>query len=321
MKILLAFILFSFYFNSKSQITIQPSGVSSENSSLLIAGEIESDSLGISNCVFTLNNANLSSPLIVTNLLNYNEQKVAAETFSNLGINFNTNAIYIGVKKLPKLDVDYPNESLQFDSSANYFWSRDHIKSRQNSKLFVVNTLDTTKKFFLDSMPPLSISRIETDLQSRIKTKYFDSGHIYDVYQDTIYLSRSFYQYEVFDRNLSYIFHSEQVTVLNATYNYTLSFNDSLELKYSSSLRYGLHDFSKYIGLFSFGTAAIAAPLFSINYIEGGFNENRYFRVAGYSMSATAICAIVYLMSFDKKFELVKKGTEVNKNKWYLDYY
>lgn len=317
MKILLSIILFSFYINSKSQITIQSLVDSSGNSLLQIANNLEFDALGISNYGYVLNNANLSSPLLLTNTLNYSEQR----NVFTLDTNFNFIAFQTGSKKLPESDIDYTNESLNFDVGVKCFLTGEHIKTRNNSRLFVVNSLDTTKKVFIDSVLPLGFMRLETELYSRIKTRHYDSGHIYDIYQDSIYLSRSFYKYEVFDRNLNYIYHSEMVTVLNRTYNYTLSLNDSLELQYSSSLRYGLHDFSKYIGLFSFGTAAIAAPLFSINYSEGGFNENRYFRVAGYSMSATAICAIVYLMTFDKKFKLVKKGTVVNENYWYLDYY
>lgn len=317
MKILLSIILFSFYINSKSQITIQSLVDSSGNSLLQIANNLEFDALGISNYGYVLNNANLSSPLLLTNTLNYSEQR----NVFTLDTNFNFIAFQTGSKKLPESDIDYTNESLNFDVGVKCFLTGEHIKTRNNSRLFVVNSLDTTKKVFIDSVLPLGFMRLETELYSRIKTRHYDSGHIYDIYQDSIYLSRSFYKYEVFDRNLNYIYHSEMVTVLNPTYNYTLSLNDSLELQYSSSLRYGLHDFSKYIGLFSFGTAAIAAPLFSINYSEGGFNENRYFRVAGYSMSATAICAIVYLMTFDKKFKLVKKGTVVNENYWYLDYY
>lgn len=317
MKILLSIILFSFYINSKSQITIQSLDDSSGNSLLQIANNLEFDALGISNYGYVLNNANLSSPLLLTNTLNYSEQR----NVFTLDTNFNFIAFQTGSKKLPESDIDYTNESLNFDVGVKCVLTGEHIKTRNNSRLFVVNSLDTTKKVFIDSLPPLGFMRLETELYSRIKTRHYDSGHIYDIYQDSIYLSRSFYKYEVFDRNLNYIYHSEMVTVLNPTYNYTLSLNDSLELQYSSSLRYGLHDFSKYIGLFSFGTAAIAAPLFSINYSEGGFNENRYFRVAGYSMSATAICAIVYLMTFDKKFKLVKKGTVVNENYWYLDYY
>lgn len=317
MKILLSIILFSFYINSKSQITIQSLVDSSGNSLLQIANNLEFDALGISNYGYVLNNANLSSPLLLTNTLNYSEQR----NVFTLDTNFNFIAFQTGSKKLPESDIDYTNESLNFDVGVKCFLTGEHIKTRNNSRLFVVNSLDTTKKVFIDSVLPLGFMRLETELYSRIKTKHYDSGHIYDIYQDSIYLSRSFYKYEVFDRNLNYIYHSEMVTVLNRTYNYTLSLNDSLELQYSTSLRYGLHDFSKYIGLFSFGTAAIAAPLFSINYSEGGFNENRYFRVAGYSMSATAICAIVYLMTFDKKFKLVKKGTVVNENYWYLDYY
>lgn len=317
MKILLSIILFSFYINSKSQITIQSLDDSSGNSLLQIANNLEFDALGISNYGYVLNNANLSSPLLLTNTLNYSEQR----NVFTLDTNFNFIAFQTGSKKLPESDIDYTNESLNFDVGVKCFLTGEHIKTRNNSRLFVVNSLDTTKKVFIDSVLPLGFMRLETELYSRIKTRHYDSGHIYDIYQDSIYLSRSFYKYEVFDRNLNYIYHSEMVTVLNPTYNYTLSLNDSLELQYSSSLRYGLHDFSKYIGLFSFGTAAIAAPLFSINYSEGGFNENRYFRVAGYSMSATAICAIVYLMTFDKKFKLVKKGTVVNENYWYLDYY
>jgi len=317
MKILLSIILFSFYINSKSQITIQSLVDSSGNSLLQIANNLEFDALGISNYGYVLNNANLSSPLLLTNTLNYSEQR----NVFTLDTNFNFIAFQTGSKKLPESDIDYTNESLNFDVGVKCFLTGEHIKTRNNSRLFVVNSLDTTKKVFIDSVLPLGFMRLETELYSRIKTRHYDSGHIYDIYQDSIYLSRSFYKYEVFDRNLNYIYHSEMVTVLNRTYNYTLSLNDSLELQYSTSLRYGLHDFSKYIGLFSFGTAAIAAPLFSINYSEGGFNENRYFRVAGYSMSATAICAIVYLTTFDKKFKLVKKGTVVNENYWYLDYY
>ncbi len=319
MKILLAIILFSFYINCKSQITIQSSEDSSEISSLVFAGDIKSDDLGISNYEYALNNTNLSSSLFLTNSLNYIEQKIVAGTSFNLNTNFNT--LPLAFKKLPESEINYTNGGVNFDAGIKCILPVEHAKTHNNSRLFVVNTLDTTKKVFIDSSEAVGFMRIETERYSGIKTKYFDSGQIYDVYQDTIYLSRSYYQYEEYDRYLSYIFYSENVRTLKSTYNYTLSLNDSLEMEYSSSLRYGFHDFSKYIGLFSFGTAAIAAPLISINYIEGGFNDNRYLRVAGYSMSATVICAIVYLCSFNKKFELVKKGTEVNKNKWYLDYY
>lgn len=74
-------------------------------------------------------------------------------------------------------------------------------------------------------------------------------------------------------------------------------------------------------GMFAGGvTAAIIAPLVSINYKSGEFNENKYYRIAGYSLSAAIICIPVYFIFSPKTYSIIPQNTEPAKNKWYLSY-
>jgi len=63
-------------------------------------------------------------------------------------------------------------------------------------------------------------------------------------------------------------------------------------------------------------SALIAAPLVSIKYQEGGFNGDRYLRVAGYSLAATGIGVALMIGSKKRHYSVGQGGQAPDKKQW-----
>lgn len=75
-------------------------------------------------------------------------------------------------------------------------------------------------------------------------------------------------------------------------------------------------------GVFSFSLVSglIIAPLASIQYRQGGFNEKRYFNIAGYSMSTALLMVPIMFATFEKTFHITTRKGPVSKWKWLIAY-
>lgn len=63
-------------------------------------------------------------------------------------------------------------------------------------------------------------------------------------------------------------------------------------------------------------SALIAAPLASIDYGSGTFNGDRYFRIAGYSLTVSGICLVATLGTRKRNFTILQPGESPSKKRW-----
>lgn len=64
--------------------------------------------------------------------------------------------------------------------------------------------------------------------------------------------------------------------------------------------------------------ALLVAPLASIDYGEGSFNGDRYFRIAGYSLITAGVGIGVQLGTRKRNFAILQPGESPDKNRWTL---
>ena len=63
-------------------------------------------------------------------------------------------------------------------------------------------------------------------------------------------------------------------------------------------------------------SALVAAPLVSIKYREGGFNGDRYLRVAGYSLAATGVGVALMIGSKKRHYSIRQDGQAPDRKQW-----
>jgi hypothetical protein len=64
--------------------------------------------------------------------------------------------------------------------------------------------------------------------------------------------------------------------------------------------------------------ALLVAPLASINYGEGSFNSDQYFRIAGYSLATAGVGFVVKLGTRKRDFAILQPGESPDKKRWTL---
>ncbi|MEQ8706631.1 MAG: hypothetical protein RIC19_22050 [Phaeodactylibacter sp.] len=64
--------------------------------------------------------------------------------------------------------------------------------------------------------------------------------------------------------------------------------------------------------------ALLVAPLASIDYGEGSFNSDRYFRITGYSLITAGVGVAVKLSTRKRNFAILQPGESPDKNRWTL---
>ena len=64
--------------------------------------------------------------------------------------------------------------------------------------------------------------------------------------------------------------------------------------------------------------ALLVAALASIDYGEGSFNGDRYFRIAGYSLLTAGVGVGIKLGTRKRKFTILQPGESPDKNRWTL---
>lgn len=65
-------------------------------------------------------------------------------------------------------------------------------------------------------------------------------------------------------------------------------------------------------------TTLIVAPLVSIGYNGGSFNQQRYFTTAGIGLIGIGVSIPLLVIASEKPFHIVPLGRSVSKNNWYL---
>lgn len=93
---------------------------------------------------------------------------------------------------------------------------------------------------------------------------------------------------------------------------------DIRTLAYQPPLKGWLHRASRWVAGLGLLSTLVAAPLASINYTDGTFNGERYFRLSGYSLAASGLGIAVHLGTAPRKFAVQQPGSAPGKRQWRL---
>ncbi len=189
--------------------------------------------------------------------------------------------------------------------------------------LYLINSLDSTQVVRIPENRNLDFYYKEELIDSIYKYKSLNGfGYIDSIYEDSIVVS--LYQMDI---NLSDENDFESLYTTASIYGEetpdfkaTIDLDNMPEIGFSTNTSDALQSISA-IGMASgLFTALILAPLLSIDYNSGEFRDQRYYKIAGYSLGVVAISVPLSLFSGSKSYTIIPTGAEPDKNKWYLSY-
>ena len=132
-------------------------------------------------------------------------------------------------------------------------------------------------------------------------------------------------------KNLSFDYGSEQIDYSVESKKYTDNINysgdknivinlDNLkEVEYLKSAKNTLFGIGYFTMSLSFLTSAVIAPLVSINYKNGDFNKDRYYKVAGSGLICMGASIPLLFFGKTKTYKMTQFGMEQDKELWYLE--
>ncbi len=215
--------------------------------------------------------------------------------------------------------------------SCNNFYNLQPIVLQPESYTFkanykyLINSLDSTKVVSIPEDRNIDIYYEEHLTDSIYKYKsFYGLGYIDSIYEDSIIVSLYEMDVNLWDEypsngyGLNTTASSDGETTPNFLATIDLYNMPEIGLTTNASdVLQGLSAFGMSSGVF---TALILAPLLSINYGTGEFRDRRYYQIAGYSLAGAAICLPIFLLSTPKKYTIIPKGGDTDKNHWYLSY-
>lgn len=200
----------------------------------------------------------------------------------------------------------------------NYVGTKDEV----SSKVYLVNSLDSSKK---------------VQLYAHYRLNYFEQ------ITDTLLEEKSISLYGSIDKTNSkdnssivFNFNSEDIHIRAkngaksyskidfydiewGTNNRLIQIEDIQSIYYLNSKR----NFSNFMGgvltSVSTMTALMIAPLISINFKNGDFDKEKYYKTAGSSLIGFAIGIPLIAIGQEKEYLITTKNGETGKNLWYIE--
>lgn len=99
---------------------------------------------------------------------------------------------------------------------------------------------------------------------------------------------------------------------------YRLPLEEVNSIHYRTPAIEGLNKAGKILMVAGGAGALLVAPLASIDYGEGSFNGDRYFRIAGYSLITAGVGVGLNLSTRKRDFAILQPGESPQKNRWTL---
>jgi len=99
---------------------------------------------------------------------------------------------------------------------------------------------------------------------------------------------------------------------------YRLPLEEVNSIQYRTPAIEGLNKAGKILMVAGGAGALLVAPLASIDYGEGSFNGDRYFRIAGYSLITAGVGVGLNLSTRKRDFAILQPGESPQKNRWTL---
>lgn len=189
--------------------------------------------------------------------------------------------------------------------------------SEEGVEIYLVNSMDTTKKVHLKNGVQCELlyefGLLDTLIES--KSTYL-LGTIESISDTSVTMNpwseSAYITYFNGDE-------SEVYTTYTSQNKMQLSINQIEYLQYSSPTRDFLHNFGTTTASLAALTALIVAPLVSINFKNGDFKKNTYYRVAGYSLIGLGVSIPIIALTKPKQYLLLEKDTGAERDYWYLE--
>lgn len=188
---------------------------------------------------------------------------------------------------------------------------------------YLINSLDSTKVVRIPEDRNIDIYYKEELTDSIYKYKSLDGfGYIDSIYEDSIVVSLYQMDINLWDDTYYETLYTTASSDGEETPDFmaTIDLNNMPEIGFSTNTSDALESILVLGMSFGVFTALIVAPLISINYKSGEFRDQRYYKIAGYSLGVAAISLPLFLFSESKSYTIIPSGSEPAENKWYLSY-
>lgn len=207
--------------------------------------------------------------------------------------------------------------------------STDSIYSLKPKKIpspiyqtYIINLRDSTKKIKIKNNMSYELTYSETKMDSISSETHTLSGYIETINDTSI-------DFELFSESVNLKLKNG---FSSRTEKYYPDFSDSVkknirnintkyltQIDYSSPSRNSINAIGVMTTLISVMTTFIVAPLISINYKNGDFNKDKYFKVGGIGLIGLSVGIPLNIIGRSKTYNLTAKNISKGKDYWYLE--
>lgn len=185
--------------------------------------------------------------------------------------------------------------------------------AQESQNTLVLSNGNRTKKLHIendfDNFKVITYNKLSKDVDS-ITTV---TGYFHEVKNGTLRVFPKIYNVKIASCDSSYAI---EKTICKPQRFVDVDINSIKLISYqdaSSQNRYGVGTFFYVLGGV---TSLVVAPLISINYSKGTFNEKRYFRTLGIGAGLVCIGVPLAIFGNPKKFYFMPKNKKHTKNLW-----
>lgn len=186
--------------------------------------------------------------------------------------------------------------------------AKHHKDSVLQTKLHLINNC-SSKMVALKAGGEIEFfSEAETNTSSPQNTSEYQIDALGKVSEDTLWAHVTYEHFSFYDANEGYTNTKEKwnVPYKQQSEMTGIPISNITSITYSSPARLKTHNSIVAIGWVSFASAIFVAPLISIDYKNGGFNEQLYYRSAGISLGLATVCLPLSLLTRGKYYPISK---------------
>ena len=189
--------------------------------------------------------------------------------------------------------------------------------SDENSGIYLVSSLDSTKKIHLKQKGTMELHYEFDFADSLIESKSsYLQGKIERVSDTTL-------SFQTWSENTYLTYYSgietDSYTQYTSDYIKEIRINQIECLQYNSPVRESFHGIGNLTASLGTIAAVLVAPLVSINFKNGDFNKNRYYTVAGCGLIGLAVSIPIIALTKSKEYRLLEKDADPERDYWYLE--
>lgn len=200
-----------------------------------------------------------------------------------------------------RIDSFKPHYTPKYDSNATHF--------------FLVNSLDPTKKLKVDFSNSLfqynkNEQFEDSTLSTEILVQKFEVTDFSDsTLKGTLTYEKHILEFENESSNESYVYYTEPEKFVE--------FNNLKNITYQKSSK--LDFLAPTLATTSVITTLLIAPLISINYKTGDFNQKRYYKTALIGLIGIGTSIPMHYLLKTKSLRIIPRNGEVDKKHWYME--